>query len=202
MDIRDRLLSAAAHVYAETGYRGATTRRIAQEADVNEITLFRHFGSKDALIQEAIRRAARIDLTPLPENPVDPERELTDWCRARFQHLYGLRSLIRKVMGEMEEHPEIVRYAEGCPSDSGCELYRYVERLKACGLASSDVNAAAATTMLMGAMFAEAMSRDIMPELYKISADESIAEYVKVFLCALGARDRGRDGAQALRSVP
>ncbi len=198
MDIRDRLLKAAADVYAETGYRGATTRRIAQEADVNEITLFRHFGSKDALIQEAIRRAAQVDLTPLPENPVDPERELTDWCRARFQHLYGLRSLIRKVMGEMEEHPEIVRYAESCPSDSGCELYRYVGRLKACGLANADVNAAAATTMLMGAMFAEAVSRDIMPELYKMSADESIAEYVKVFLCAIGASS----GAREQRAAP
>jgi AcrR family transcriptional regulator len=197
MDIRDRLLSAAAHVYAETGYRGATTRRIAQEADVNEITLFRHFGSKDALIQEAIRRAAHIDLTPLPQEPVDPERELTDWCSARFQHLYGLRSLIRKVMGEMEEHPDIVRYAEGCPSDSGCELYRYVERLKACGLASADVNAAAATTMLMGAMFADAMSRDIMPELYRMSAEESIAEYVKVFLSAIGVSGGARDSRSA-----
>jgi hypothetical protein len=72
-----------------------------------------------------------------------------------------------------------------------------VERLRACGLANADVNASAATAMLMGAMFAEAMGRDIMPELYKISADESIAEYVKVFLCALGARE----GARGPKSV-
>ncbi|MEO7475110.1 MAG: TetR family transcriptional regulator, partial [Gemmatimonadales bacterium] len=39
MNVRDQLLTAAARVYAEVGYRGATTRRIAQEAGVNEITL-------------------------------------------------------------------------------------------------------------------------------------------------------------------
>src|SRR6185437_17057975 len=47
MDIRERLLGAAAQVYAEAGYRGATTRRIAHEAGVSEITLFRQFGSKE-----------------------------------------------------------------------------------------------------------------------------------------------------------
>ncbi len=54
MNVRDQLLAAAARVYAEGGYHGATTRRIASAAGVNEITLFRHFGSKDALLREAL----------------------------------------------------------------------------------------------------------------------------------------------------
>jgi AcrR family transcriptional regulator len=69
--IRERLLDAAARVYAETGYRGATTRRIAQEAGVNEITLFRHFGSKTTLILEAVRQAnLRSDCPTVPASPV------------------------------------------------------------------------------------------------------------------------------------
>ena len=40
MEARDQLLQAALKVYAESGTRGATTRRIAQEAGVNEVTLF------------------------------------------------------------------------------------------------------------------------------------------------------------------
>jgi len=50
MESRERILAAAARVYAEHGFRGATTRRIAEEAGVNEITIFRQFGSKAALI--------------------------------------------------------------------------------------------------------------------------------------------------------
>src|SRR5512138_790295 len=76
MNLRDQLLDAAVRVYAEVGYRGATTRRIAQEAGVNEITLFRHFGSKDTLLHEAIARAAcGVPLGTLPHQAVDPAAE-------------------------------------------------------------------------------------------------------------------------------
>ena len=58
-DTRDRLIDVTARLFAEAGYHGTTTRRIAQEADLNEVTVFRHFGSKDALIREALRVVAR-----------------------------------------------------------------------------------------------------------------------------------------------
>src|SRR3990172_7044895 len=81
MDTRDKILKAAAMVYAETGFRGATTRRIAQEAGVNEITLFRHFGSKGRLLHEAIECAAIGTVAMgLPEIPHDPRTELLQWA--------------------------------------------------------------------------------------------------------------------------
>ena len=48
MDAREKILLAATALYAETGFRGATTRQIAELAGVNEVTLFRQFGSKTA----------------------------------------------------------------------------------------------------------------------------------------------------------
>jgi hypothetical protein len=59
MEARERLMEAALRVFQEAGSRGATTRKIAAEAGVNEITLFRHFGSKGALMAEAIACAAQ-----------------------------------------------------------------------------------------------------------------------------------------------
>ncbi|MGL5815913.1 MAG: TetR/AcrR family transcriptional regulator [Phycicoccus sp.] len=55
---RVRLLEAALAEVAERGPRGATTRRIADRAGVNEATVFRHFGSKDALVGAAVATAA------------------------------------------------------------------------------------------------------------------------------------------------
>jgi AcrR family transcriptional regulator len=185
---RTRILEAAARVYAEFGYRGATTRRIAHEAGVNEITLFRHFGSKDALIQAALSCAGDTPLAGLPEVPVDPERELTDWCRDRFHRMYQSRSLIRKVLGEIEEHPEIARFVKHGPRAEHSELQQYIGRLQARGLAAADVNAGAATAMLLGALFTEAMSRDIMPERFAHRAGDAIGEYVRLFLRAIGLR--------------
>ncbi len=49
-ETRERILRAAAKVFTERGYEGATTRAIAAEAGVNEVTLFRRFGSKKNLL--------------------------------------------------------------------------------------------------------------------------------------------------------
>src|SRR5687767_14962672 len=103
MTVRDQLLQAAARLYAESGYRGATTRRIAGEAGVNEITLFRHFGSKEVLIREAIARAGLSAVAELlPQTPRDPFRELRDWAKAHIGALRERKSLIRTCMGEIE----------------------------------------------------------------------------------------------------
>lgn len=48
---RDRLLQAAIQVFSRAGYVGATTREIAREAGVSEVTLFRHFQRKEQLLK-------------------------------------------------------------------------------------------------------------------------------------------------------
>lgn len=51
MDTKERLLGATMKLVSKKGYLGATTREIAQEAGVSEVTLFRHFGSKEKLFE-------------------------------------------------------------------------------------------------------------------------------------------------------
>src|SRR5271157_759739 len=51
---RQLLLSAAARVFARDGLEGATTRAISREAGVNEVTLFRQFGTKEHLIEAVV----------------------------------------------------------------------------------------------------------------------------------------------------
>jgi len=48
-ETRWRLLQAATEVFAESGYRAATTREIAQRAEVNLAAIHYHFGDKAAL---------------------------------------------------------------------------------------------------------------------------------------------------------
>ena len=53
-DTHRRLLEAATRVFARSGLEGATTREIAREAGVNEVTLFRHFQSKENLLSAVL----------------------------------------------------------------------------------------------------------------------------------------------------
>src|SRR5213078_3830962 len=88
MDIRDRILDAAKRVYAQHGFRGATTRLIAFEAGVNEVSLFRTFGSKAALFEAMMQsHAASLPLPSLPDSPADPQAELTSWCAGVLAHM-------------------------------------------------------------------------------------------------------------------
>jgi AcrR family transcriptional regulator len=187
MTIRDQLLDAAARLYAQAGYRGATTRRIATQAGVNEITLFRHFGSKDALIREAISRAGTaLTPDPLPSAPREPFRELRDWARAHIAELRERRSLIRTCMGEIQEHPGIFSQDNSPPALAAKALGRYLRRLREANIAKAPFDEVAASTMLMGVLFADAMGRDIMPDMYQNDPDEALEQYVRLFLRAIG----------------
>src|SRR5215471_20634491 len=48
-DIRQQILKTAIRLFAQKGFRGTTTREIALAAGVNEVTIFRHFSSKQDL---------------------------------------------------------------------------------------------------------------------------------------------------------
>lgn len=80
-ETRDRLLDAAARVFARHGYRAGTTNRIAAEAGMSIGTLYRYFPNKDALVGELARihalesvGATERTLTELPATVEDAVR--------------------------------------------------------------------------------------------------------------------------------
>ena len=188
MDIRDRILKAAAHVYAQHGFRGATTRLIAIEAGVNEVTLFRTFGSKAALFEAMMRsQTATAPMMALPEAPEDPQAELTAWCAALLAHMRESRSLIRKTFGELEERPDAaVGMCQG-PNCAAGMLASYVDHLRESGRADPTADVHTAVSMFMSAMFGDAISRDVMPEAFPQPLEDAPAKYVGTFLRAVGA---------------
>ncbi len=55
-DARNRILNAAMKVFSKEGYEGATTKKIAKKANVNEVTLFRKFHSKENILKTVISK--------------------------------------------------------------------------------------------------------------------------------------------------
>jgi AcrR family transcriptional regulator len=195
MDIRDRILAAATKVYAQHGFRGATTRLIAIEAGVNEVTLFRTFGSKAALF-EALMEAhvSQSPLGELPLDPVNPETEMTEWCAATLAYMRENSALIRTSFGEVEDRPEAaVSMCEG-PNCAGAMLTGYVERMQAKKLAAADGDVTTAVAMLMSTMFGDAISRAVMPGVFPQPESEAPARYVRVFMRSLGVATQRASG--------
>jgi AcrR family transcriptional regulator len=201
MDVREKIIDAAMTAYAETGFQGATTRRVAEIAGVNEVTIFRHFGSKATLMDEAIfRRVALLKQVhpPLPEVPRDPMQELSVWCETFLTQLHGSRSLLRKAMGAADErlHEMVNAYEPARCADR--ELQDYVGSMRRGGWIGADVLASpdvdelltAAQTMLIGALWGDAMVREMHddPDLW-VPRERASHRYVQMFLRSLGVHD-------------
>lgn len=193
---RQKLLEAAMRVFAESGFRGATTRRIADAAGVNEVTLFRLFKSKSALINEVAalyaRQRSEEALPPGPENPL---RELSEWCDAHLTILRNGRGMIRKCMAEVDELPQMAGCMRVGPDVVHRQLREYATSLvKLRGLQLNREEIATACMMLQGALFADAMGRDIMPDLYQ-PLRRAGASYAGMFLRMLGAHEDAQAAA-------
>lgn len=189
MDTRTTILNAAVQVFSQHGFRGSTTRRIADAAEVNEVTIFRYFGSKDALLQEAITQSAGSPFSkPLPSDPVDPPSELAEWCSDVMTQLRVRAPVIRKCMGDIEERPQMTGCAAEAPKRATGEVANYFRRLKALGFTDENFDATVAASMLMGTLFHDAMGRDMMPDVYTKPASKAPAKYAQLILRAIGVR--------------
>lgn len=125
---RERLLDAAAVLFAERGYRGATLREIADRAGANMAAANYYFGSKQALYL-AVAQAQFVDVeaalvergASVPE-PAALERlsrdELAELLRARVE------ILLETLLASDRPHGALVMRELSDPSDALPEIVR------------------------------------------------------------------------------
>jgi AcrR family transcriptional regulator len=186
---RERILEAASRVYAKHGFRGATTRLIAIEAGVNEVTLFRTFGSKSCLLEAVLEqyKGPAGGGTALPDEPVDPLRELTEFVSHSLLRVREMRPLLVHTMGELDERPEAAEFACRGRHDVHDTITSYIRRLQARGMAAADTDVEVAAVMLTAMVMSDAMARHFVPDVYP-PLDEAAERYVRAFLRVIGAR--------------
>jgi len=190
-DVSARILEAAARIYSETGFRGTTTRRVAQEAGVNEITLFRHFGTKEALVKAALRVSHHQEPPVSLLEPRHPAKELTAWALNTYRHWYNSRRLICRVLGDLVEHPELAPSVCEEPSCEHAMLSRYLDRMRALGWTSREFHADGAAGLLLGAVFTHALWRDHFERPDLPPPEQVVTHYVELLLNAVGFQRPG-----------
>jgi AcrR family transcriptional regulator len=108
-ETRRRLLDAAGRTFSRDGIQGATTREIAREAGVNEVTLFRHFKSKEQLLAAVIEKglSSELDLMNAQGSWTENLKEnLARYARHYYEHLEGKEAFARAIISESRELPE------------------------------------------------------------------------------------------------
>ncbi len=111
-DTRKSLLEATLRLISEKGYLGTTTREIAREAGVTEITLFRHFGSKERLFEEVLQNYTFLprlkELLPSLEDKSLEDALFTVGIKF-LETLKERKSLVKIMLTEINIYPEKVK---------------------------------------------------------------------------------------------
>jgi AcrR family transcriptional regulator len=102
-ETRSKILSAARELFERNGTRGTTTREVAERAGVNEATLFRHFGSKRALLDAMREQACGVDelrnvLATLPGE--DLQADLRALASFIVDHMMAKRAMMCVSLAE------------------------------------------------------------------------------------------------------
>jgi len=105
---REALLEAAIHEFGERGYEGVRLEHVAHRAGCNRALIYRYFGDREGLFQEALRAqfARRAEL--LGQVPEDFGEVLSWWTSRTLDDPTFIRMILR----------ESLDYAGGEPIES------------------------------------------------------------------------------------
>ena len=107
--VRDEdIYRAAIQVVIKRGYSGATTKQIAEAADISEVTLFRKYGNKAQLIKQAIAAVTgQIDLQTAAAYTGDVSADLLQVAQTYQASAEEIGQFIYTVLLEIPRHPEL-----------------------------------------------------------------------------------------------
>ncbi|MEJ2207446.1 MAG: TetR/AcrR family transcriptional regulator [Anaerolineae bacterium] len=182
---RQRILEAAAQVFAEQGYARATTRALAEAAGVNEVTLFRHFGSKEGLFSAVIEAyaAPALNTAIAADLTGDYRRDLLAMGARVLGALLERREAMRLMLCEAEHFPELRQALAQNPRQLRQALAGYLRRQMAQGRVRP-LHAEAAAQAFWGMFFAYTVSLWLMDEPLdpELNAEDLVAQFVDIFV--------------------
>lgn len=184
-ETRERILIAAREVIGRKGKRGATTREIAEVAGVNEATLFRHFGTKEALLVACAQHfCGYLELAgvaaQLTGNCAD---DLLVIARLMFARFESLQDMIRWSLVEQEYEKDIFAVTAWQPQLAILAvLTEFMQRRIDANELHGDAQKLA--MVFLGIVFMHALGRKKFPNssLHRGDPDAALRFYIDVFL--------------------
>lgn len=184
-DTRQRILEAAARVFAEKGYARATTRALAAAANVNEVTLFRHFGSKEGLFSAIVESyaAPALNTAMTAQLTGDYRQDLHTMGSSVLQALLERREPLRLMLCEAGHFPEVRQVLAQNPRVLRQALAAYLRRQMGLGRVCRP-HAEAAAQAFWGMFFAYTISLWLLDEPLDpaLSTEELVAQFVDIFV--------------------
>lgn len=156
-----RIIDAAIQLISEKGYTAATTKAIADLAQVNEVTIFRHFGNKEGLLKTIVDKFSYnpiLQKTMREEVTWDLETDLTRFSMQYFEYMMSIKDFVMIGFKESMQFPEINAEIANVPLLFKNELIHYFKEMHHKGKIL-EVNFEAAALSLIALNFGHFISR-------------------------------------------
>ncbi|MFD1676153.1 TetR/AcrR family transcriptional regulator [Alicyclobacillus fodiniaquatilis] len=178
-------MEASVKLFSERGYRHTTTKMIADSAGVNEVTLFRQFGSKEGIVKGIIesRSTGRREVEFVLNQGSTGEIYQDLLAAAKIQYKY-IAENINLIVTLVQEHStgDISQLVAQLPRNGKQILKTYFERMQAEGVMKKIDTEQAALLFLtpnFGLAFLKVVLGDAVTD---IAPDKYIEEMVKNFV--------------------
>lgn len=183
-DTKEKITRAALTVFSLKGYASATTREIAGEAGVNEVTLFRHFGSKENLLTAVIERHSVIPVVAQAlksELTGDYRRDLKMIANHLLAVWHERRELMLIMLSEARQHPEEISLITRIPLRLREYLAEYLRSLSRSGQIREIDHDASAQAFINGLFGYFLMLAIFGSGFHPQSTDEYVDNFVDIF---------------------
>jgi AcrR family transcriptional regulator len=186
-DTREKILDAGLILFSKKGFIGATTKEIAREAGVAELTLFRHFSSKEGLFEEVINSYTFLPALRglLPELKHLGYKEALYLIAKRFlERLTERKELIKIMHSEIHLYPvKVKEIYHNFLDEMVRTLASYFRDLKEGGVLR-DFNPELGARAFFGMFFSYFNAQEFMlrKEVRSAEHDRVIREFIDIFI--------------------
>lgn len=187
LSTRQRLLEAARAEFVENGIEAATTRKIADRAGCNEVSLFRHFESKQKLLAAVVQETSD-EFRSLCGCRMEPGGNLLDDL-GTFAHVYSdsfenCEGMARTLIGEGRRRPSMVKELIGDVIEPFHQsIVSYLESGQKIGLIRKDLNPLAFAEIFTSALMGGTLRRT--SGLSALDREIWIRETVRIFVTGI-----------------
>ena len=190
-----RILAAAELVFSRDGFQGATTRRIAREAGVNEVTLFRHFNTREQLLRATLEYGCEaFDVLVEPEEIC--QGELLGGLEGYIRDIYSVvkqrEAIVRAFISEARLLPESIRRSlQEFMLTRKARFVALLQRAQQGGFVRKEVDVSAAADFIRDAIHS-AMLRHTLYDTDPETVDAHLRGVTDIFYRGIKASD-GKD---------
>lgn len=197
-ETEQRILNAAMKVFSEDGFEGARTRRIAELAGVNEVTLFRKFQSKENILRVVMMKNRDIvlqalDTVFLNENRANFQVNLHSLCENIMKIIEERIDMMIILIAESRKKPEIAGILAPVPEMILMRLTDYFEQQQKQGK-MRNVNPRVAALACISYFFYSNLLRRMLRDNNSSGSKEEFEAFIDVFLNGIESKDKNMNG--------